>query len=70
MDKRTIERKRIGLRVKELREAAGLSQEDLAQLTGLKRGNISRIESGKYSTGIDIFNKIASALGVRLDFVK
>lgn len=60
----------IGVRLKDIRESAGLSQTDLAGLTGLKRENISRIELGKYSTGIDIINKIAAALNVRLDFVK
>lgn len=69
-DKKIIERKRIGLRVKELREAAGLSQKELAEMCDLKQPNIARIETGKYSTGLDILSKIADALGVRLDFVK
>lgn len=69
-DKKIIERKRIGLRVKELREAAELSQKELAEKCDLKQQHIARVELGKYSTGIDILSKIAAALGVKLDFVK
>ena len=59
----------IGSRVKKLREEAGLTQEQLAEKTGLQRPNIARIEQGKYSTGQDILSKIASALGKRLDII-
>lgn len=60
------ERKRVGLNIKNTRECKGLSQEDLAIRTGIKRPNISRIESGKCSTGIDLLGKIAIALEVDL----
>lgn len=63
------ERQRIGSRIRELREEAGLSQDELAEKTGLKRPNISRIESGRYNTGQDILSKIALALGKRLDII-
>lgn len=63
------ERQRIGARIRQLREEAGLSQQDLADITGLQRPNISRIESGRYNTGQDILSKIALALGKRLDIV-
>ena len=70
MDTETIsERQRIGNKIRQLREAAGLSQSELAEKTGLLRPNITRIESGKYSTGQDILCKIAQALGKRLDIV-
>jgi len=61
---------RIGDRIKELREAAGLSQKELAEKCDLRQQHIARVELGKYSTGIDILSKIAAALGVRLDFVE
>lgn len=63
------ERQRIGKRIKELREEVGMTQDQLADKTGLLKPNISRIESGKYSTGQDILSKIASALGKKLDIV-
>ena len=66
MNQTIKDRHRIGSRIKELREQAGMTQQDLADATGLKRPNISRIELGKYSTGIDILCKIAAELGKEL----
>lgn len=63
------DRERIGKRIAQLRMEAGISQYKLAELTGLVPGNIARIETGKYSTGIDILSKIGDALGYQLDFV-
>lgn len=63
------ERRRIGQRIRQIREQSGMTQDDLAEKTGLKRPNISRIESGRYNTGQDILSKIALALGKRLDIV-
>lgn len=62
-------RKLVGIRIRQLREDAGLTQDQLAEKTGLLKQNISRIESGKYSTGQDILSKIATALGKKLDIV-
>ena len=64
------ERVRIGNRIKELRQKRGISTYRLAEMTGLKQPNIARIESGRYSTGVDILSKIAAALGCDLDFVE
>ena len=64
------ERIRIGNRIKELRQKRGLSTYKLAEMTGLNQPNICRIEAGRYSTGIDILAKIASALRCRLDFIE
>ena len=64
------ERIKIGNRIKELRQKRGVSTYRLAEMTGLKQPNIARIESGRYSTGIDILAKIAASLGCDLDFVE
>lgn len=64
------ERERIGQRITELRDERGMTIQTLADLCGMQRSNISRIESGKYSTGIDILAKIGEVLNVHLDFVK
>lgn len=63
-------RERIGARIKELRTLKGMTTIQLAEMTGLKQQNISRIERGMYSTGIDILRKIADALGYEIDFIK
>lgn len=64
------DRERIGARIKELREKKGLSQSQLAELTGLNQPNIARLESGKYSAGVDILSRIATVFGYRLDFIE
>lgn len=64
------DRERIGKRIAQLRMEAGISQYKLADLTGISQGNIARIETGKYSTGIDILSKIGDALGYQLDFIE
>lgn len=62
-------RRRIGIRIAELRRERGLTQDVLAELTGIRRPHISRIEMGKYSVGLDTLEAIAKALGCRVDFV-
>lgn len=69
MDKNVSERIRIGERIRELREESGMTQDELAEKTGLKKQSVSRIELGRFSTGQDILSKIATALGKRLDIV-
>lgn len=64
------DRERIGKRIAEIRTQQGLSQTELAERAGMKQGNIARIETGKYSTGIDLLSKIAHALGYEIDFIE
>lgn len=66
---RQSERVRIGKRIKELREAKKMEARDLAILTGIDAANLSRIEQGKYSTGIDILSRIAIVLNAHLDLI-
>jgi len=70
MEQNTDIRIKIGTRIMEIRKRKNLSQEQLAELAGLKQQNIARIELGKYSTGIDILGKIADALGCDIDFIE
>ena len=63
-------RERIGKRIREIRLKKGISTYKLAELTGLKQPNLVRIETGKYSTGLDILSKIAEALGCTIDFIE
>ena len=67
---RNIDRERIGHRIKTLREEKLLDAKTLAQKAGITPANMSRIEQGKYSPGLDILCRIASAMDMRLDFVK
>ena len=66
---RQAERVRIGCRIKELREAKKMEARDLAILTGIDAANLSRIEQGKYSTGVDILSRICVILDAHLDLI-
>lgn len=66
---REEERLRIGQRIADLRKQKGMTQQDLADITGNQRNHISRIESGKYSVGFDTLQAIAEALGGTIDIV-
>ena len=66
---RQAERVRIGKRMKELREAKKREARDLAILTGIDAANLSRIEQGKYSTGVDILSRICVILDAHLDLI-
>lgn len=66
---RQSERVRIGQRIRELRENRKMEGRDLALLAGIDAANLSRIEQGKYSTGIDILSRIAIVLDAHLDLV-
>ena len=54
-------------RLKEVRKRLGLSQYQLARLSGLAQSTISHIERGAYIPTIDSAYKIAAALGVRVE---
>ncbi len=49
-------------RVRDYRKGAGLTQEDLAVLTGVSRQTIISIEKNKFVPGLDIAIKISDAL--------
>ena len=58
----------MGIKIKERRIAAGISQEELAEMSGVSRTTISAIESGKArSTTTKTLQNIAHALGATLD---
>ena len=66
---RQCERTRIGHRIRQIREMRGIEARDLAKLAGVDASNLSRIENGKYSVGIDVLSRIAASLGKKLDLV-
>jgi transcriptional regulator with XRE-family HTH domain len=56
--------KLIGERVRELREAKGLSISDLAIKAGMKRPNLSRLEHGRHQPSLETLERIAESLGI------
>ena len=69
MMKNENERKRIGIRIAELRAAVGMTQTELAERAGIERCHIVRVEQGRYSVGVDILSAIAAVFGKRVDFM-
>ena len=59
-------KEKIGLRVKQLRKKAGLSQEALALKAGIDRTYVNSVENGKRNVSIININKIATALNTSL----
>ena len=58
----------MGYRIKEVREAKGMTQEALAAQSGVSRGTIVALESGEAkTTTTKTLCKIAGALGTTID---
>jgi transcriptional regulator with XRE-family HTH domain len=58
------------LRVRELREALGLTQAELAQRAAVRRATVNRIENARVTAiDLDVLERIADALGVEPGFV-
>nr|WP_183343185.1 helix-turn-helix transcriptional regulator [Conexibacter arvalis] len=58
----------IGAKLLERRLAAGLSQRQLADLSGIGQGDISRIERGQGNPTVETLQALGGPLGVTLDF--
>ena len=54
----------FGRRLRELRKARDLSQEKLAELSGLERTYISQAEQGRRNTTLSTMQKLAAGLGI------
>ncbi|WP_297694903.1 helix-turn-helix transcriptional regulator, partial [uncultured Eudoraea sp.] len=61
------QRVRIGARIRELRKEKNIEAKKLAQLANVDAANLSRIEQGRYSVGLDVLSKIALALGAKIE---
>lgn len=60
----------ITLRVRELREALGLTQAELAARAGIRRATVNRIENAHVAAvDLDVLEKLADALRVEPGFL-
>lgn len=57
----------LAANMRALRKAAGWSQSDLAERIGVHLTHVSRVETGKYTPGLDFVVKAAKAFGVSVD---
>ncbi|MBI5893752.1 MAG: helix-turn-helix transcriptional regulator [Deltaproteobacteria bacterium] len=59
-------RKELGEKIRGLRKAAGLTQEELDEKTGLSYKFIGELERGQVNVSLDSLVKITEALGVQM----
>lgn len=59
-------KKKLGLKMKELRKRKGLTQEELAELIQMEQNSISVMESGRNFPTLGTLEKIAKVLDVNL----
>lgn len=59
----------FGERLRQCRKAAGMTQEDLAEICNTTKQNISRYETSQREPQLDTAAVIASALGVSLEYL-
>ena len=70
LSEKDAERIRIGKRIAQLREQAGMSQAELAEKINTKQHAISRIEKGAFNVGFDTLQSIAEIFDMNIDFTK
>lgn len=52
----------------EERKRQGLTQQDIADRTGMKAPNVTRVESCKFTPSLDVLERYAMAVGKQLRF--
>jgi transcriptional regulator with XRE-family HTH domain len=57
--------KAVGQRIKAIRERKGITQDQLAEMTGLNRVHLYRLETGRQSMTLRTLKLIADTLDVR-----
>lgn len=63
------EQERIGWRIAELRKEKGMTLRDLSAKCGINISNLSRIERGAISAGVESIAAIAQALGCKVQLI-
>lgn len=59
----------IGQRIKEVRSEKNLTQEYLANVTGVNVSHVSNIETNKVKISLTLLVNICNALGITLDYL-
>lgn len=50
------------MQIADARKKKGLTQQQLAELAGVNRVNIAKIENGRYNVSIDILSRVCNAM--------
>ena len=57
----------VAQRIREQRQAKGMSRRELAEATGLSDRYVTQVESGRGNVSVLVLRKLARALGVRME---
>ena len=57
---------RLGRRIRLLREKRGWTQQQLADMTGIGRVQVSELENGKREAGLRMLEKLAASFEVKV----
>ncbi|MFD2532544.1 helix-turn-helix transcriptional regulator [Gracilimonas halophila] len=58
--------KEMGNRIKERRDTLGITQPDLAEMAGISKNTLYKIETGQANPTLKVLNKIAEILGMEI----
>lgn len=64
-----LDKKTMGMVIKKERERRKLTQEELAEKSGLSRSYVCDLESGRYFPGVKTLMKISSGLGSECNLI-
>lgn len=64
-----IEKKLMGMRIKKGRERAGLSQDKLAEMLGMKRTNIANYEAGRVTPPSNVLKDLCDIFNTTADYL-
>lgn len=60
---------RLGMKIKEIRQRRGMTQDTLAELAGCNTSHISNIENNYTKASINVLLAIANSLNTSIDFL-
>jgi putative transcriptional regulator len=62
-----VNKKNMKNRIREFRNQLGITQEDLANRSGVRRETIVFLEQGKYNPSLKLAHDVAEILGVKIE---
>ena len=69
MERQSIDYKKIGNRIMDIRQQKGITREKLAEMIGISVMYLGQLERGERRGGINNYIEIANALELSLDFI-
>lgn len=64
-----LDYRELGLRIKQIRQESGLTQERLAELVGCNTSHISNIENSHTKVSLNVLLAIANVLDTSIDYL-